>query len=182
MNATTPLPFDLEDLVPRPITTPFYYTTRAAVSPWMSDVTLSMLAPVFAYWAYSLFFHLIDTLDLFPSGRIHESAEVLRRNKATQSQVVGAVVFQHVVQIVVGYIWLSMEKPDIRPSPAESMRSIAGPVARAVLLILGEARAMPILRAYGPEIVSWVYWWGIPIVQFIFGMWVVSASIQNYAR
>ncbi|KAH7105094.1 sphingosine hydroxylase [Auriculariales sp. MPI-PUGE-AT-0066] len=173
-NSTTPLLFDVEELLPRPIATPFYYTTHESVVPGLSDVWLSLLTPVIAYWLYSLLFHFVDTYDLYPQGRIHESAEVVKRNRPSQGVVIRAVILEHVIQTAVGYAFMSREEQEVRPSPAEGMQAITGSVARAMLFALGESRAMPLLKAYGPQIVQWTYWWGIPISQFIFGMFVMD--------
>ncbi|EJD43387.1 sphingosine hydroxylase [Auricularia subglabra TFB-10046 SS5] len=173
MNSSS-LPFDVEELVPRPITLPFYHTPQASVLPFMSDITLSMVAPIVAYWAYSLFFHAMDTIDLLPAARIHTPDEIAKRNRATRTQVVTAVLFQQFIQFVTGYVWLSMEKPEARPSHADAMRSIAGPVARVILLVLGQENGLHVLRQYGPRIVEFVYWWGIPGAQLALGMFVMD--------
>ena len=71
------------------------------VSP-IPDAYLALALPVIAYWTLSLFFHLIDTLDLFPSYRLHTPAEVLKRNHVSRWEVFRDVLVQQVVQTAVG--------------------------------------------------------------------------------
>ncbi|KAF3064429.1 Sphingolipid C4-hydroxylase SUR2 [Daldinia childiae] len=65
---------------------------------WMPDFYLSLLAPTIAYWVVSIFFHIIDTLDLFPQYRLHTPAEIAQRNKASRFEVLRDVLFQQVIQ------------------------------------------------------------------------------------
>ncbi|XBW35711.1 hypothetical protein QEN19_001281 [Hanseniaspora menglaensis] len=78
--------------------------SRSLVS-GINDGVLALIAPVVAYWALSLFFHIIDTFELAEFYRIHPSEEVTKRNKATRMQVLIEVIFQHVVQSIVGYVF-----------------------------------------------------------------------------
>src|ERR1700761_7065663 len=71
---------------------------------WISDAYLSLLLPIIAYWAVSLFFHIIDTLDLFPQYRLHTPAELLKRNHATRWDVFRDVVIQQIVQTIFGVV------------------------------------------------------------------------------
>ena len=79
--------------------------------PYIPDKWLTVLAPVVAYWALSLFFHWIDVNDYFPQYRLHTPAEVAKRNRVSRWEVVRDVVIQQVVQTVVGLI-LGMTEPD----------------------------------------------------------------------
>ena len=79
--------------------------------PFMSDKTLVVLGPIVLYWAFSMVFHLIDTLDLFPQYRLHTPAEILKRNHVTRWEVIRDVVLQQVVQLLVG-TWLASLEPD----------------------------------------------------------------------
>lgn len=68
---------------------------------WIDDAYLAAALPVIAYWAVSMFFHVIDELDLFPQYRLHTPAEVLKRNHVTRWDVFRDVVIQQVIQTVV---------------------------------------------------------------------------------
>lgn len=76
--------------------------TLPPVVPWIEDKHLTLLLPIIAYWGVSLFFHLIDTWDLFPSYRLHTPEELLKRNHATRGDVFRDVVFQQVIQTIFG--------------------------------------------------------------------------------
>lgn len=69
------------------------------------DGILALILPVVAYWSVSLFFHIIDTFKLAEYYRIHPSEEVAKRNKATRTQVLVEVLFQHLIQSIVGYVF-----------------------------------------------------------------------------
>ena len=53
---------------------PFYHTDRQTILPNVSDDALSVIAPVIAYWVYSLLFHILDCSEwsLLDKFRIHE--------------------------------------------------------------------------------------------------------------
>lgn len=74
-----------------------------------SDATLALAAPVVMYWLQSGFFHFIDTFELAERYRIHPAEEIAKRNRATRLQVVREVVFQHVMQTVVGLVFMKFE-------------------------------------------------------------------------
>lgn len=68
------------------------------------DNILALIAPIVAYWSYSLFFYTIDTLELAEQFRIHPPEEVISRNKATKLDVLKDVLLQHFIQTVVGVL------------------------------------------------------------------------------
>jgi sphinganine C4-monooxygenase len=80
------------------------YTTKPLppLLPWISDAQLSLALPVVAYWAVSLFFHIIDIYDLFPQYRLHTPIELLRKNHATRWDVFRDVILQQVIQTLFG--------------------------------------------------------------------------------
>src|SRR3954468_12022060 len=86
-------------LTPNLLHPPIYHTTSPSILSFISDKHLSLVAPFFLYWALSLVFHALDLpqLPYFERLRLHESPEVLARNKATILDVIKAVVFQQVV-------------------------------------------------------------------------------------
>lgn len=71
--------------------------------PWISDGKFALAAPVIAYWVYSMFFHIVDTYELFEKYRIHPSEEVQQRNKASRLEVLREVLFQHMIQTATGF-------------------------------------------------------------------------------
>jgi sphinganine C4-monooxygenase len=86
-------------------TLPLQYVLREKPSlvAGIPDNIMSLIAPIVAYWSYSTFFYIIDTLELAEKYRIHPPEEVVTRNKATKSDVFKDVVLQHIVQTIVGY-------------------------------------------------------------------------------
>ncbi|KAI9721603.1 MAG: hypothetical protein M1828_005093 [Chrysothrix sp. TS-e1954] len=97
-NALPPLP--LYSLEPQP-----------SLLGWLPDAYLTLILPILAYWGFSMLFHMIDELDLFPQYRLHTPAEVLKRNHVSRWEVVRDVVIQQVVQTIVG-IAISWTEPD----------------------------------------------------------------------
>lgn len=98
------------------------------------DNILALIAPVVAYWSYSGFFYIIDTLEIAEQFRIHPPEEVASRNKATRFDVLKDVILQHIVQSIVGFgvskfdpvqytgdeefqIWKLSQKYSLIPSP-----------------------------------------------------------------
>lgn len=88
---------------------------------WLPDFYLAIIAPTAAYWVVSIFFHIIDTLDLFPQYRLHTPAEIAQRNKASRYEVLRDVIFQQMIQGVMGAVlgitdppqYMGMEEYDV---------------------------------------------------------------------
>ncbi|KAK7538906.1 fatty acid hydroxylase superfamily-domain-containing protein [Phyllosticta citricarpa] len=82
-----------------------------ALVPWFPDKYLVLALPVAAYWIVSLFFHLIDTYDLFPDYRLHTPLELLQRNHVSRREVLQDVALQHVIQTIFGALlaWFDPE-------------------------------------------------------------------------
>ncbi|RCK55167.1 Sphingolipid C4-hydroxylase SUR2 [Candida viswanathii] len=77
-------------------------TKQADLIEGIPDGILALIAPIVAYWGYSMFFHIIDVYELAEKYRIHPSEEEQSRNKVTLHEVIRDVLFQHVIQTVVG--------------------------------------------------------------------------------
>ncbi|CDO93187.1 unnamed protein product [Kluyveromyces dobzhanskii CBS 2104] len=76
------------------------------ILPFISDGKLALALPVVAYWVYSMFFHMIDSFEVFEQYRIHPSEEVQQRNKASRIEVLKEVIFQHMIQTSTGLAML----------------------------------------------------------------------------
>lgn len=175
----SPQPYNstiLSMITPTALHPPFYYTTRLSLLAFSSDKYLSLALPVIIYWAASLLFHLLDTarFPYFEAKRIHESPEVLARNRATVTEVVRAVVVQHTIQTILGIVWL---EDDATVAKREHYRDHLGDMARiapwvgdATLVVLGRKSGEDLLRRHGEAMVRWVYWWGIPAAQMLFAL------------
>ena len=75
---------------------------RPPILAGLPDTLLPLLLPIFAYWAVSFFFYILDTYDLCAQYRLHAPAEVLKRNRVTKYEVVRDVVLQQIIQTVTG--------------------------------------------------------------------------------
>lgn len=158
----------LHRITPTTVQPPFYHTANASFLSIMSDKWLSLAVPIVFYWAYSLIFFAIDMLELpyFEKRRIHESPEVLARNKTTVAQVVRAVMLQHAIMVVLGF--LVLEDEPVFTEHLRAMARLTPKVGTCVLLTLGPKTGERLLRNHGQDLVQWVYWWGIPAAQFFF--------------
>ncbi|SCV05586.1 LANO_0H10748g1_1 [Lachancea nothofagi CBS 11611] len=96
-------------------------SARKSLVPWLTDGQLALVMPVIAYWSFSMLFHVIDTFQLAEKFRIHPSEEVQARNKASRREVLGEVLFQHVIQTVTGGAMLYF---DPQPSTGAELRAM----------------------------------------------------------
>jgi hypothetical protein len=148
--------------------TPFYYSAAPSLMGGLSDPSLSLAAPIVAYWGLSLFFHFLDTVGWrwLERHRIHDSAEVAARNKASRADVLGAVIFQQVLQTAMGWWWIEDHAPVPLAAHCAHVATWAPPVARALAPALGAKAAWA-----GAEVGAyWIYWWAIPVLQFVWAM------------
>ena len=88
-------------------------TLRPSIIPGVSDVVLQLVAPIIAYWVVSLFFHILDTYDVFPQHRLHTPAEILKRNRATRYEVFRDVILQQIIQTVFGLVMAHFDPPEM---------------------------------------------------------------------
>ncbi|KAF5336056.1 hypothetical protein D9611_006255 [Ephemerocybe angulata] len=157
-------PFCLE-----PAYRPFYSTDRANLLDSFTDRSLALAAPVLAYWSLSLFFHYLDTrtwkwLDKY---RLHPSAEVSSKNLVSRSAVVYAVVFQHIIQTVLGLLWLDEHPPKAAPHGV-AVHNIAYIIQKPFILLGINDPALVLSTA------EFVYWWAIPTFQMLASMFLVD--------
>lgn len=176
-NSTCSVLFDGERVCLSTINVPSYFALRQDLFDAMPDNILALAAPVISYWMLALLFHLLDIsnwswLDKY---RIHESAEVTSRNRATRTQVLSAVILQHTLQTVLGYYWLS-SPPVISLSKCKTeMEAIGKTLASLVWWTAGEQAANQFLSLRGAAVIHWLYWWVIPAAQIFFSLYVTSS-------
>jgi sphinganine C4-monooxygenase len=178
-NATAAAAMPLLDLItPSSPGYPIYHTYHRSIFPQISDKHLSLLVPTLFYWVFSLGFHFLDTMQFpyFEKRRIHESPEVMSRNKCTVSEVIKAVTMQHVVQTILGLVWFGNEETlyqnEVMVDHLGRMAGLAPKVAKGVLLLLGPRTGDALLRSYGADLVRFVYWWGVPAGQLLLALYV----------
>lgn len=87
--------------------------TKPSLINGVPDGVLALIAPVVAYWSFSLIFHLLDIYKLAESHRIHPSEEMKRRNKAGRMEVLREVILQHLIQSAVGLLTLKIDSGSI---------------------------------------------------------------------
>ena len=150
-------------------THPIYYTPAPSLLPALSDSLLTVLAPVPAYWLTAAFFQILDLSNApwLLRHRIHDSAEVAARNRASRLQVFRAVIVQQVLQTALALVWVSEHAA--RVDHVEAMRSIARTlVGLSPLGASGSAATVVAPLAY------LLYWWAIPAARLLLAMYVKS--------
>lgn len=148
---------------------PFYHVERNRLVPSMADKDLSMLVIFLVYWVVSLTFHYLDVAQIpfFEKYRIHEPEEVKRKNRVSRTHVVLAVLVQQALQTALGV--LAETEVDLSKVDHRRALLVYGEwVSKAAFLLLGPGLGSKLLRSCGAELTSWMYWWGVPIVQFFF--------------
>lgn len=155
---------------------PSYYVGSQSILDWLPDNLVSLAAPVIAYWAASLFFHVLDISNAqwLDNYRIHDSAEVKTRNLASRWDVFIAVIFQHVVQTIVGFWWME-DRPG--GDAIDHLSALAGwaPLLLSTLRrLFGNKVSAQLWAEYGHEMAYYLYWWTIPFGKFMLGMYVLS--------
>ncbi len=171
-NVTTARPSLLAATEQHPLlhTHPFYYSPSPSLLPALSDSLLTVIAPVPAYWLTAAFFQILDLSNApwLIRHRIHDSAEVASRNRASRLQVFNAVVLQQVIQTALAIVWVSEHPEPV--DHAAAMRSIARALALSPLGAFDSAAVMVAPLAY------LLYWWFIPAVRLLIAMYVTCLS------
>ncbi|KAF7309654.1 Sphingosine hydroxylase [Mycena indigotica] len=160
MNTTNCVHF-VDGLCVRSSNAPWYYSYKVSLIDGVSDQHLALGAPVVAYWLLSLAFHYLDTREwkALKKYRLHDSPEVASTNQVTRAAVIRGVIVQQILQTALGLFWVD-DKPHSSASHAEEISRIAHRLAPLV----GSADGV----AY------WVYWWAIPIIQFLGAVFLVD--------
>ena len=151
---------------------PIYYVPRVELLDGVPDHYLALAVPVIAYWVLSSFFHLLDisTFKWLDKYRIHESEEVKSRNLVSRTDVLIAVIFQHIVQTGMGYWWMEEKPTGSQVDHVANMLHLAPTFAHLVTLVLGQQSGQQFLAERGVDGLYTLYWWAIPLAKFFFGM------------
>jgi sphinganine C4-monooxygenase len=149
---------------------PFYYSSSPSLLSSFSDPVLAVLAPFIAYWVTAGIFQIFDSsnwawLDQY---RIHDSAEVASRNRASRLDVLVAVLIQQALQTALGLLWIS-EAPE-HVDHSATIRSIAH--------VLVSALGIP--DAAAAQFAYLLYWWLFPAVQLFVAMYVNFVLLPLY--
>ena len=153
---------------------PWYYKPDPQLWSVMSDFWLSLLAHIIAYWLFCFFFEIIDGAgwEWLERYRIHESSEVTSRNRVTKREVLAAVIFQQVVQIALGYFWMDANAETGGPvsTHVPRMEALAPTILRSLEALVGSRLAAYLWFHKAQDLVYYVYWWAIPLVQLFAGL------------
>jgi hypothetical protein len=149
-------------------THPFYYSPAPSLLPSLSDSLLTVLAPVPTYWLTAGFFHILDLSNArwLLRYRIHDSAEVASRNRASRAEVFRAIILQQVIQTALAIVWVS-------EPPAATDHAVAmGSIARALVDLLSPLGALDSVSTVVAPLAYLLYWWAIPAARLFIAMYV----------
>ncbi|KAJ7911915.1 fatty acid hydroxylase superfamily-domain-containing protein [Mycena leptocephala] len=147
---------------------PWYYSHKPSLIDGVSDTYVALAAPVIAYWTSALMFHYLDTCNwpILKRYRIHESTEVASRNRASRTAVVSVAIIQHLLQTTLGLI--GMEE---RQTPVNHVQKVAAIRQWLTLTMVEQGEVADCILS---RMAQWVYWWGIPLLQFLFAMFIID--------
>lgn len=166
-------------MLPKEINYPVFHLARESLWPGLSDKYLALAAPVVAYWVLSLVYEVIDRMQwpLFEQYRIHEPDEIKARNKVTKTEVVKMVAVQQIIQTALGLVVLDPDEV-IHAQVATDHRGgiirTGNYLIRFVARLFGAEQASWLLERWGVQTASWLYWWGIPLAQYIWAAFVMD--------
>ncbi|GAC96505.1 hypothetical protein PHSY_004085 [Pseudozyma hubeiensis SY62] len=165
--------------------TPFYFQAQSEVIPGISDKYLSLALPIIIYWIASLFYHLLDTLELpfTEKYRLHEPEEVTKRNRVSVTRVIVMVVVQQIIQTIFGVLLLDDDSVGLKQTFADhpaKVLDLALFLRSTTSKLLGPSLEPQITKLLfgSQDAISaawWLYWWGIPTAQFWFAFFVMDA-------
>lgn len=159
---------------------PSYHANRPSILPFISDKYLSLLSPVLIYWVVSAWFFFLDTMQFpfFEKYRLHEPEEIQKRNRVSASRVLVMVLIQQVFQTMLGILVMESDETSLAQVFADHqgrVQDLAQKVTGITISTLGMSKGTYLLRLLGPKFANWLYWWGIPSVQFVWGCFVMDA-------
>ena len=161
---------------------PWYYKPDPQLWSVVSDFWLSLLAHIIVYWLFC-FFEILDMADWewLKKYRIYESSEVTSRNRVTEKQVLAAVIFQQVMQITFGYYWMDADAETGGPVSMHipRMEALTPTVLRSLEALVGRGLAAYLWLHKAQDIVYYVHWWAIPLVQLFAGLSVSRPPLFN---
>ncbi|QPG74376.1 hypothetical protein FOA43_001703 [Brettanomyces nanus] len=122
---------------------------RQGLVPGYSDGITALALPIVAYWTYSSFFHIMDVYRLAEGHRIHPTEEMLKKNRATQYEVVRDVIIQHIIQTITGFLAFSLDTQEYtgyENSEIWDLRQKVPSIIPTWLLYIGYWYLIPLVR------------------------------------
>ncbi|KAF7365579.1 Sphingosine hydroxylase [Mycena venus] len=147
---------------------PWYYSYKSSLVIGVPDHHLALAAPIVSYWLLALFFHYLDTRNWkgLKRYRLHNSDEVASRNRVSPTAVFWTVILQQMLQTVLGYMLLGQVHIPILDHKAK-----VAYIVQQLGTILGiDLHAQPILLRFA----YFLYWWSIPLFQFLVGIFIID--------
>ena len=151
------------------IPVPFYFVPRDNLIEGISDVVLSLLVHPVVFWIVCGAFDLLDHsgwkwIDRY---RVHEPEEIKSRNLVTRWQVIRSVAWQQVVQTIAGLLVLE-DVPGLSLAHcASELKSMESTLLNVSQLGFIPNLLASMLISNSKNIAYWIYWWVIPVFQFI---------------
>ncbi|KAI7955884.1 hypothetical protein MJO29_007283 [Puccinia striiformis f. sp. tritici] len=167
----------IRKIEPTKLEFPFYHYHRNEIVPGISDPTFSVIVPLLAYWVVSIVFTVLDKLEIpaIEKYRLHEPAELTKRNKVTPAQVIKAVILQQLIQTALGLFYLDSSPSDIlNRDYLQEIKNYAPTISLIIRILLPPKHANWVLINYGQSLTQWAYWWGLPILQFLWASFVLD--------
>ncbi|KAI0741448.1 sphingosine hydroxylase [Daedaleopsis nitida] len=156
--------------------TPFYYTPNVRLFAGLPDHLFALAVPVLSYWILSIFFHILDISEWkrLDKYRLHESEEVKARNLVTRTEVVRAVIFQQVIQTLMGLWWVEELPTGGEVDHVANMLRMASWLEWLATWVLGEEAGRQLLASRGADGLYTLYWWALPVARFFMGMFIID--------
>ncbi|KAG2182070.1 hypothetical protein INT43_006997 [Umbelopsis isabellina] len=156
------------------------------VLPFMSDSALALVAPLVVYWVYSLFFHFLSKAEIpfVERYRIHDP-EDMKRNKVSVQEVIRGVIFQQVLQTVLGFIVLEDESSSAATFlTTENITSVVSNFLRimSVKPYIVEQYGMPVYIDVLATISSLLQYYLLPAFQFFIAMFILDGYQYFFHR
>ena len=169
---------------PEPIQFPFYYVHRESFVPGIPDRLAAFLITNTVYWVVSIVYHFLDISGWkwLEKYRIQDSEEEKSRNLVTKGKVVRTVAIQQCLQTVFGiccFVVLSPEDGTFS-NHAKDLREMAEKITRWVIWFMGEQRGQVFVDKYGSSLTYNMYWWFIPIIQYLIALCVIPVTVPFF--
>lgn len=122
------------------------------------DGITALMAPTIVYWIYCTYFHIIDINGWFTKYKLHPSEEQLKMNKVSFHVVLRDVLFQHVIQSIVGFGVYCVD-----PEPLTGFENS----------VMWDWR-QSIPSIIPTSVIYLMYWYGMSILKIVFGFLIID--------
>jgi len=95
----------------------------------------------------------------------------MSRNTVTRTRVILAVILQHVIQTVLGYLFL---EEDLFVDHHRAVEGLSQNIWTFAIRLFGSRAAAQNWSRRGEQVVYFMYWWGIPMAQFVYACFLID--------